>query len=157
MAALPRMLYVAREEAATVTAELVHTARTAAVEGLPAERASMMEAMNPVAVRQSAEATVKESTEGNSSLLSQHLSQTSSFATNPIKSNILNSFSHDTMPTTSARSLIGQVLEQDVGFTLKEAFSNAAQTGVEEQVDKMGDTVKLLAQGDKIGVKVGAV
>ncbi|ODN93582.1 hypothetical protein L198_05451 [Cryptococcus wingfieldii CBS 7118] len=127
-----------------------NTARTAAVEGFATERASVVEAMNPVAVRQAAEATVKETGE-HSSLCSHHVSQ-SSFATTSIKSNIVDTLSHEHIFPASSRSLIQQVLEQDLGLTLMEELVNAAQTGMEAQVDKMGDTVNLLAQGgDTIG------
>lgn len=64
MAAIPRMLSVAREEVTVLTTELATAARTTATEGLAAEARTASEAMNPVAVRQAVEIGVKKSNEG---------------------------------------------------------------------------------------------
>lgn len=64
MAAIPRMLSIAREEATILTTELATAARTTATEGLAAEARTASEAVNPVAVRQAAEMSAKESSEG---------------------------------------------------------------------------------------------
>ncbi|ODO00025.1 hypothetical protein I350_06646 [Cryptococcus amylolentus CBS 6273] len=82
----------------------------------------------------------------HSSLRSHHLSQ-SSFATNSIEPNIVDTLSHNYISRASSHSLIEQASERGVGLTLRGELANAAQTGVEEQVGKMRDTVKLLAQG----------
>lgn len=64
MAAIPRMLSAAREEATILTSELATAARTTATEGLAAEARIASESMNPVALRQAVEMSVKESSEG---------------------------------------------------------------------------------------------
>nr|KIR84417.1 hypothetical protein I308_05434 [Cryptococcus tetragattii IND107] len=111
MAAIPRMLSIAREEATVLTTELATAARTTATEGLAAEASSASEAMNSVAVRQAAEMSAKESSEG-------------------------------------------QALEKDLGVTLKEAMSNAAETGLEDQVDHFTDATKTLIKGQASGETV---
>ncbi|KIR32117.1 hypothetical protein I352_05347 [Cryptococcus deuterogattii MMRL2647] len=108
MAAIPRMLSIAREEATILTTELATAARTTATEGLAAQARTASEAVNPVAVRQAAEMSAKESSEG-------------------------------------------QALEKDLGVTLKEAMSNAAETGLEDQVDHFADATKTLIKGQAPG------
>nr|KIR44428.1 hypothetical protein I312_06363 [Cryptococcus bacillisporus CA1280] len=111
MSAIPRMLSIAREEATVLTTELATAARTIATEGLAAEARTASEAMNPAAVKQAAEMSAKESSEG-------------------------------------------QALERDLGVTLKEAMSNAAGTGLEDQVDHFTDATKTLIKGRAPGEAV---
>ncbi|KIR58378.1 hypothetical protein I314_05620 [Cryptococcus bacillisporus CA1873] len=111
MSAIPRMLSIAREEATVLTTELATAARTTATEGFAAEARIASEAMNPAAVKQAAEMSAKESSEG-------------------------------------------QALERDLGVTLKEAMSNAAGTGLEDQVDHFTDATKTLIKGRAPGEAV---
>lgn len=43
--------------------------------------------------------------------------------------------------------MIAQTLEQDAGVSIKEAISNAGQTGFEEIVEEMGETGKAILGG----------
>lgn len=43
------------------------------------------------------------------------------------------------------------MLEEDLGVTLKQAMSNAAETGLEEQVDQFTDATKALVKGQASG------
>lgn len=153
MAAIPRMLSVAREEVTVLTTELAIAARTTATEGLAAEARTASEAMNPVAVRQAVEIGVKKSNEG--SLLSHHLSHTIAVKPTNLPSLSLNptSIPSTMLSATSAttRTIVGQVLEEDLGVTLKQAMSNAAETGLEEQVDQFTDATKALVKGQASG------
>ena len=53
----------------------------------------------------------------------------------------------ETLPSTAfieTNSIIARHIEQEAGATFKEVFSNAGQTGVEEQMDTIGDVAKAL-------------
>ncbi|XAO27750.1 hypothetical protein I312_106612 [Cryptococcus bacillisporus CA1280] len=156
MSAIPRMLSIAREEATVLTTELATAARTIATEGLAAEARTASEAMNPAAVKQAAEMSAKESSEGP--LLSHHLSHTTTFESTNLPSLSINSTAIPSI-TPSATSntigtIVGQALERDLGVTLKEAMSNAAGTGLEDQVDHFTDATKTLIKGRAPGEAV---
>jgi hypothetical protein len=57
------------------------------------------------------------------------------------------SLSNGTSTSSTTTSIIAQTLEKDVGVSVKEAISNAGQTGVEEVVEQMGDTAKAMLGG----------
>lgn len=100
---------------------------------------------------------------GESSILGQHLSLTRSAfhgpppigqAGNPaslletLSTTVETSLSNGTASTSSTTtSIIAQTLEQDAGVSIKEAISNAGQTGVEEVVEQMADTAKAMLGG----------
>ncbi|WVR06689.1 hypothetical protein IAU60_003721 [Kwoniella sp. DSM 27419] len=170
MAAVRTMMAVAREEAAIVTSELAVAARTAVVEGAAtaagAERNAVMEAMNPMAVRQAAEASVKTAAE-DCSLLTHHLAHapitgSSSTATALPRSTALTldalsgvgPSTVSTSMTGSTRTMVTQTLEEDLGTTLKEVMSNAMQTGVEEQMDTVAEVAKALVGESAAGGQV---
>ncbi|WWD05134.1 hypothetical protein V865_003206 [Kwoniella europaea PYCC6329] len=146
MAAVRTMMSAVREEAAVLTSEMAVAARSGGLEVV--ERNIIME-MNPVAVRQAAEASIKEVIAGEPSLLSQHLShiptQSTTTTTTSTISTTLNSISGAT--SSSTRTLVTQTLEADAGVTLKEVMSNALQTGVEEQMDEVAEIAKTLVEG----------
>ncbi|WVW85133.1 hypothetical protein I302_107170 [Kwoniella bestiolae CBS 10118] len=147
MAAVRTMMSAVREEAAVLTSEMAVAARTGGLEVV--ERNVIME-MNPVAVRQAAEASVKEVIGGEPSLLSQHLSHlpTQTTSTTATISTTLNSLPGPSTSTiSSTRTLVTQTLEADAGVTLKEVMSNALQTGVEEQMDEVTEIAKTLVEG----------
>lgn len=52
-----------------------------------------------------------------------------------------------TTATAGSRSIIAQTLEQDVGVSIKEAISNAGQTGLEEVVEQLTETGKAIMKG----------
>nr|XP_018261935.1 uncharacterized protein I303_04950 [Kwoniella dejecticola CBS 10117]OBR84093.1 hypothetical protein I303_04950 [Kwoniella dejecticola CBS 10117] len=141
-----------REEAAIITSELAVAARTGGIEGVAAVERNVVMEMNPVAVRQAAEASVKEAIGGESSLLSQHLTHvpqptsiTSSMSTSLSANALPGPGANSTISTT--RTLVTQTLEADAGVTLKEVMSNAMQTGVEEQMDEVAEVAKHLVEG----------
>ncbi|WVQ92729.1 hypothetical protein IAS59_006545 [Cryptococcus gattii] len=156
MTAIPRMLSIAREEATVLTTELATAARTTVTEGLDAEARTASEAMNSVAVRGAAEMSAKESSEG--SLLSHHLSHTTTFESTALPSLSINSTAIPSiMPSATSntiRTIVGQAVEKDLGMTLKEAMSNAAETGLEDQVDHFTDATKTLIKGQAPGEAV---
>lgn len=53
--------------------------------------------------------------------------------------------------SATTRTIVGQVLEEDLGVTLKQAMSNAAETGLEEQVVQFTDATKALVKGKASG------
>ena len=66
MAAVRSMISVAREEVAILSTELAPSTRTSALEGIGmAARSTEMEALNPIGIRQAAEATIKQPLGGN--------------------------------------------------------------------------------------------
>ncbi|KAK8864128.1 hypothetical protein IAR55_001374 [Kwoniella newhampshirensis] len=153
MAGIRTMMSAAREEAAIISTELATAARTAAVEGgVAAERQAVMDVMNPVAVRQAAENSVKEAV-GETSLLAEHLSHirppttTLQTTTTTATTTSLTATAGSTI-TSSTRTIVTQALEEDLGVTLKEVMSNATQTGLEEQMDQIVDVAKTLAAGN---------
>ncbi|WRT66762.1 uncharacterized protein IL334_003725 [Kwoniella shivajii] len=152
MAAVRTMFSAAREEAALITSELAVAARTGATEGVAVMERNVIMEMNPVAVRQAAEATVKESLGAEPSLFSQHLShvpQSTSISTTTTTLNTLPGSSTSTISST--RTLVTQTLEANSGLTLKEVMSNAMQTGVEEQMDEVAEIAKGLVEGRGAG------
>jgi hypothetical protein len=81
------------------------------------------------------------------SILSQHLSLRPSNQT----TSLLEHLPHTNLPstkttTTTTSSIVAQTLEIDVGVTVREAISNAGQTGVEEVMEQvnLGDLAKLV-------------
>jgi len=53
----------------------------------------------------------------------------------------------ETLPSTAfieTNSIIAQHIEKEAGSTFKEVFTNAGQTGIEEQMDTIGDVAKAL-------------
>lgn len=61
------------------------------------------------------------------------------------------------MPSATSntiRTIVGQAVEKDLGMTLKEAMSNAAETGLEDQVDHFTDATKTLIKGQAPGEAV---
>ncbi|OCF35072.1 hypothetical protein I316_03112 [Kwoniella heveanensis BCC8398] len=147
------MMAAAREEAAIITSEVTMAARTAVIQGgVGAERNAVMECMNPVAVRQAAEASVKSAAE-DCSLLTHHLAhappptslQSTTTTTLTSLTNTASSSTASTM-SSSTRTIVSRTLEDDLGTTLKEVMSNAMQTGVEEQMDEVADLAKNLVQ-----------
>ncbi|WVQ96571.1 hypothetical protein IAU59_003676 [Kwoniella sp. CBS 9459] len=153
MAAVRTMMAAAREEAAIITSEVTMAARTAVIEGgVGAERNAVMECMNPVAVRQAAEASVKGAAE-ECSLLTHHLAHAppptslQSTTTTTFTSTLTNTASSSSASTmSSTRTIVSRTLEEDLGTTLKEVMSNAMQTGVEEQMDEVADLAKNLVE-----------
>ncbi|WVF69062.1 hypothetical protein IAT40_003836 [Kwoniella sp. CBS 6097] len=152
MAAVRTMMAAAREEAAIITSEVTMAARTAVIEGgVGAERNAVMECMNPVAVRQAAEASVKGAAE-ECSLLTHHLAHAPpptslQSTTTTTLTSITNTASSSTASTmSSTRTIVSRTLEEDLGTTLKEVMSNAMQTGVEEQMDEVADLAKNLVE-----------
>ncbi|WWC71184.1 uncharacterized protein I206_105137 [Kwoniella pini CBS 10737] len=150
MAAVRTMMSAVREEAAIITSELAVAARTGGIEGVAAVERNIVMEMNPVAVRQAAEASVKEAIGGEPSLLSQHLTHvTQPTSITSSVSTSLHSLSGPGASSTisSTRTLVTQTLEADAGVTLKEVMSNAMQTGVEEQMDEVAEVAKHLVEG----------
>jgi hypothetical protein len=49
--------------------------------------------------------------------------------------------------TSTSTSIVAQTLEMDVGVSVKEAISNAGQTGVEEVAEQLGDIGKMMLEG----------
>ncbi|WVO13341.1 hypothetical protein L204_100956 [Cryptococcus depauperatus] len=140
MATIPRMISAVREEAVAVTVELASTAQVAAVEGVTVTRTAIGDAVNPLAVRQAVEANVKESLEGSSRF--PHLSETFPAPVNVSNTSLqhTSSFTPGSISSAPLHTVVTQVLKQDANMTLKEAMSNAAETGAQEQVDKFTDT-----------------
>ncbi|WWC88240.1 uncharacterized protein L201_003146 [Kwoniella dendrophila CBS 6074] len=147
MAAVRTMMSAVREEAAVITSELAVAARTGGPEGVAVVERNVIMEMNPVAIRQAAEASVKEAIGGESSLLSQHLSHVPQPTTSVTQT--LNTISGppSTSSISSTRTLVTQTLEADAGVTLREVMSNALQTGVEEQMDEVAEVAKHLVEG----------
>jgi hypothetical protein len=52
--------------------------------------------------------------------------------------------------------LIAKSLEKDLGVTFREALSNAAETGMEEQMDEVVDVAKALSKGTGLGGELTA-
>nr|XP_031857418.1 uncharacterized protein CI109_007197 [Kwoniella shandongensis]KAA5524490.1 hypothetical protein CI109_007197 [Kwoniella shandongensis] len=148
------MMSAAREEAAILSTELAASARTAAIESGGAaaiERQAVMDVMNPVAVRQAAESSVRE-VAGETSLLAEHLSHirapTTTIQTTTTTTTSTITTTTGTTLTSSSKTIVTKALEEDLGVTLKEVMSNATQTGLEEQMDQVVDMAKTLAQGN---------
>ena len=82
-------------------------------------------------------------------ILSEHLSITKSLkvADAPL-SNSLTPTANIT--TTQTESIIARHVENDLGMSIKDVMFNASQTGVEESMDQVMDTVQ------KLGAKSGA-
>ncbi|KAK4687867.1 hypothetical protein P7C73_g2245, partial [Tremellales sp. Uapishka_1] len=147
----------ARKEAAVITSEIAITARASAVAELGAAgRTAGMEMINPVGVRHAVEMSVKESL-GESSLL--HLpppsapttlsTSTSTLATSSIATSTAPSLTSTS--ASSTRTLVSQTIQQDLGVTLREAISNAGQTGLEEQTEQLVDMAKAMGNGNLEG------
>jgi len=99
------------------------------------------ESLNPLAIRQAAEVSVKETS--TNSLFSQRLAQSippeSILKSEPSLSTLSESLS----PTQISQMVdmppnrVSQMIKNDLGSTLKEVLSNATQTGAEEQLDNI--------------------
>jgi hypothetical protein len=165
------MFAAAREEAAIITTEIASSARSGALEAM---RGAEAEVLNPLQIRQVAEASVKEAvggeypvlcspslllhiTEalfqpvlsgicelivirlGESSILSHHLSHLPKPSIpQPLE---------QSLPTNLSTGFIAKTLEKDLGVTFREALSNAAETGVEEQMDEVVVVAQALTKG----------
>ncbi|GFZ50438.1 LOW QUALITY PROTEIN: hypothetical protein JCM24511_08195 [Saitozyma sp. JCM 24511] len=182
---------VVKEEAAVITTEVAASARVGATEAVAGPSRAAAEVVNPLAVRETVEASVKEAAQvmatartrsergreeggeevlegrnwfkwdgrglrgGRStpSILAEHLSLA------PKPTSVPTSVSSTTLTTTTleasirppalpeSRSLITQTLEQEMGMSVREAISNAGQTGVEEQLDKAAEVAPAIQEG----------
>lgn len=97
-----------------------------------------------------------------SSILGQHLSLSRAQGMGK-SSSVLETISHSPVPaplenhivsparlgtsTGTSTSIVAQTLEMDVGVSVKEAISNAGQTGVEEVAEQLGDIGKMMLEG----------
>lgn len=164
-AAVRPMLAAVKEEAAIITTEVAVAARTGAVE---ATRAVEHE-INPVAIRQAVQASVKESVAAgercttntrdelteDTSLLSSHLAHAPAPSALPVPS--VPAMPTLPNPAMFESSIIAQTLKEESGVSFREALSNATQTGVEEQMDEMVDLAKaLLGKPGQAAMKASA-
>ncbi|RSH83050.1 hypothetical protein EHS25_005760 [Saitozyma podzolica] len=152
MAAVRAMMSVVKEEAAVITTEVAASARVGVAEAVAGPSRAAAEVVNPLAVRQTVEASVKEAAQAPS-ILAEHLSLA------PKPTSVPTSISSTTLTTTTleasirppalpeSRSLISQTLEQEMGMSVREAISNAGQTGVEEQLDKAAEVAQTIKEG----------
>ena len=76
-----------------------------------------------------------------SSILSHHLSHLQPTSSLPSLT-LDNTVFHSSHFTNTARTL-----ERDLGVTIREAISNAGQTGAEEQLDQVADVAKAMTSG----------
>ncbi|ORY31791.1 hypothetical protein BCR39DRAFT_587311 [Naematelia encephala] len=163
MAAVRTMMAAAREEAAILSAEAVSTARAGVLENVGMAARMAEKEVGTIGVRQVAEVAVKD-VSGESSLLSSRLTQLTSEATaslplpNPNPNSILSeSQTIMTSNIASTRSTIAKTLEKDLGVSIRDALSNSAQTGVEEQMDQVADIARAVNSGEmNLQAAVGA-
>ena len=82
-------------------------------------------------------------------ILSEHLSITKSLevADAPLSNSLAPTAK---ITTTQTESIIARHVENDLGMSIKDVMFNASQTGVEESMDQVMDTVQ------KLGAKSGA-
>ncbi|RSH80373.1 uncharacterized protein EHS24_008949 [Apiotrichum porosum] len=155
--ALREMMTVAREEASIMASEGAAVVRaTATSEAAVAVRSAGHEALNPVAIREEAAAVAKQAIGTNeSSLLSmlgranpgevKAISSSTSTVTNTVLSEAgaeASSVSTTSMTVTTETSVVGRVLERDMGVTVKEAMTNAGETGVQETTEQTLEAVQ---------------
>ncbi|CAD6575119.1 MAG: hypothetical protein TREMPRED_001310 [Tremellales sp. Tagirdzhanova-0007] len=161
------MLSVAREEVAVISTELVASTRTSVAEGVTvAARTAETEAMNPIGIRQMVETSIKQHVGGTfmspdvmplssfslfliltlgseSTILSHHLSHLQPTPSLPPSLTLDNTVLHSNNHFTNT----ARTLERDLGVNIREAISNAGQTGAEEQMDQVADVAKAMTSG----------
>lgn len=218
-AALRPMMAVAREEAAIVASEASVAARTTMTsEAAAAVRGAGHEVLNPVAVREAAEASAKRAVDmtGESrarargwwaprhravgtptvSLIrirrparqcqAKAPTKLAQLQLTPAESNIIGILGHAKPPptphtptlstststvgntllaeagteattltssttastTTTLETTVGQLLEQDMGVTIKEAMTNGAETGAQDLAEQAQEMAKNILNGD---------
>jgi hypothetical protein len=52
-----------------------------------------------------------------------------------------------TTSSTSSGTIVARTLERDLGVSLREAITNAGQTGAEEQMDQVVEMAKAISNG----------
>jgi hypothetical protein len=160
MAAAGRMLSVIREELPTVVSELASTAKVSTEqvgrlgEMEVASTTTTATTMNPIAVRQMASVSVKEGgtflphLRYENELISESSILSSLRQGRNQSTSLLNHLPTPQLPSINT-SMVTQTLEMDVGVSVREAISNATQTGAGEVLEQvqLGDLAKVVAGG----------
>lgn len=196
-AALRPMMAVAREEAAIVASEASAAARTTVTtEATAAVRSAGHEALNPLAVREAAEASAKKTMdmggeldearsccqpfqrvaarEGALTSASRRVNvltsesrifsapshaktpgtPTLSTSTSTVANTALHEAGAEATNVTATASVetsvVGQMLEQEVGVTVKEAMTNGAETGAQEVAEQASEMLQGMMSGNTL-------
>ncbi|KLT43673.1 hypothetical protein CC85DRAFT_311628 [Cutaneotrichosporon oleaginosum] len=167
-AALRPMMAVAREEAAVVASEASMAARTTVgTEAKTLAREMGHEVLNPVAIREAAEANAKRAldmteqpnlfgvlshakpsgtptlTTSTSTTASTAISETSSALA---EHNLLSELGETTINHNT--SYVAQLLEADLGVTVREAMTNGAETGMQDVAEQAAELAKNVVNGN---------
>ena len=161
MAAAGRMLSVIREELPTVVNELASTAKLSTEQvgrlgemEIASTATTAGAGLNPLAVRQMASASIKEGGKSFCHICGKELIVESSILSSLRQGPNRTTSLLEHLPTPSQlpsinTSMVSQTLEMDVGVSVREAISNATQTGAGEVLEQvqLGDLAKVVAGG----------